>query len=248
MYSLLGFVLGSSCLLYIGSPHGFGLGSNWLLYIGVPLIIGIWAQIRVSSVFGRWSKVRANGNITGAECAREILQAAQIHDVNVVETNDFLGDHYDPTKKQLHLSSSVYNTPSVAALGIAAHESGHAIQHARAYAPLKARMAIVPVTMIASQMLPFIIIGGLFFRISGLITLGIWCYLILLVFQLITLPVEFDASRRAKIILREMGIIQPGEEAAGVNSVLNAAALTYIAAFIAALGNLLWLMSIRDRR
>jgi uncharacterized protein len=248
MSHLLGFVLGSSCLLYIGSPYGFGLGSNWLLYIGVPLIIGIWAQIRVSSAFGRWSKVRASANITGAECAREVLQAAQIHEVEVVETNDFLGDHYDPTKKQLHLSSNVYNTPSVAALGIAAHECGHAIQHARAYAPLKARMAIVPVTMIASQMLPFIIIGGLFFRITGLITLGIWCYLILLVFQLITLPVEFDASRRAKIILREMGIIQPGEEAAGVNRVLNAAALTYIAAFIAALGNLLWLMSIRDRR
>ncbi|PYK26022.1 MAG: peptidase [Verrucomicrobia bacterium] len=247
MFHLLGFVLGSSWLLYIGSPSGFGLGSNWLLYIGVPLIIGIWAQIRVSSAFSRWSKVRASGNITGAECAREILQAAQIRDVDV-ETNDFLGDHYDPTKKQLHLSSNVYNTPSVAALGIAAHESGHAIQHARAYAPLKARMAIVPVTMIASQMLPFIIIGGLFFRITGLITVGIWCYLILLVFQLITLPVEFDASRRAKILLREMGIIQPGEEAAGVNSVLNAAALTYIAAFIAALGNLLWLMSIRDRR
>jgi uncharacterized protein len=248
MSPLLGFVLASSCLLYIGSPYGFGLGSNWLLYIGVPLVIGIWAQIRVSSAFNRWSKVRASGNITGAECAREILQAAQIHDVDVVETNDFLGDHYNPTKKQLHLSSNVYNTPSVAALGIAAHESGHAIQHARAYAPLKARMAIVPVTMIASQMLPFIIIGGLFFRITGLITVGIWCYLILLVFQLITLPVEFDASRRAKVILREMGIIQPGEEAAGVNSVLNAAALTYIAAFIAALGNLLWLMSIRDRR
>jgi len=248
MYPLLGFVLGSSCLLFIGSPYGFGLGSNWLLYIGVPLILGIWAQIRVTSAFSRWSKVRASGNITGAECAREILQAAQIHDVDVVETNDFLGDHYDPTKKQLHLSSSVYTTPSVASLGIAAHETGHAIQHAKAYAPLKARMAIVPVTMIASQMLPFIIIGGLFFRITGLITLGIWCYLILLVFQLITLPVEFDASRRAKIILREMGIIQPGEETAGVNSVLNAAALTYIAAFIAALGNLLWLMSIRDRR
>jgi hypothetical protein len=165
-----------------------------------------------------------------------------------VETNDFLGDHYDPTKKQLHLSSNVYSTPSVAALGISAHECGHAIQHARAYAPLKWRMAIVPVTMIASQALPFIIIGGLFFRITGLITLGIWCYLILLAFQLITLPVEFDASRRAKIILREMGIIQPGEEAVGVNKVLNAAALTYIAAFIAALGNLLWLMSIRDRR
>ena len=248
MHPLLCFVLGSSCLLYIGSPSGFGPGSNWLLYIGVPLVIGLWAQMRVKSAFGRWSKVRASANVTGAECAREILQAAQIHDVDVVETNDFLGDHYDPTKKQLHLSSNVYNTPSVAALGIAAHESGHAIQHARAYAPLKARMAIVPVTMIASNLLPFIILGGLFFRITGLITVGIWCYLILLVFQLITLPVEFDASRRAKIILREMGIIQPGEEAAGVNKVLNAAALTYIAAFIAALGNLLWLMSIRDRR
>ncbi len=229
-------------------PYGFGLGSHWLLYIGIPLIIGIWAQIRVSSAFSRWSKVRDSANITGAECAREILQAAQIHDVDVVETNDFLGDHYDPTRKKLHLSSNVYHTPSVAAVGIAAHETGHAIQHAKAYAPLKARMAIVPVTMIASQMLPFIIIGGLFFRITGLITLGIYCYLILLVFQLITLPVEFDASRRAKIILREMGIVQPGREVAGVNNVLNAAALTYVAAFIAALGNLLWLMSLRDRR
>src|SRR5437588_2076041 len=228
-------------------PIGYG-GSHWLLYIGVPLIIGIWAQFRVSRAFGRWSKVRASSNITGAECAREILQAAQIQDVEVVETNDFLGDHYDPRDKKLHLSSSVYNTPSVAALGIAAHETGHAIQHARAYAPLKARMAIVPVTMVASQLLPFIIIGGLFFRITGLITLGIYCYVILLVFQLITLPVEFDASRRAKIILREMGIVQPGREVAGVNSVLNAAALTYVAAFIAALGNLLWLLSIRDRR
>src|SRR6184192_3925226 len=229
-------------------PIGYG-GSHWLLYIGVPLIIGIWAQIRVSSAFSRWSKVRASANITGAECAREILQAAQIHDVDVVETNDFLGDHYDPRDKKLHLSSNVYHTPSVAALGIAAHETGHAIQHARAYAPLKARVAIVPVTMVASQMLPFIIIGGLFFGISGLITLGIYCYLILLVFQLVTLPVEFDASHRAKIILREMGIIQQGQEAVGVNKVLNAAALTYVAAFIAALGNLLWLLSIRgDRR
>jgi len=228
--------------------YPMGFGNHWLLYIGVPLILGIWAQIRVTGAFNRWGKVRASSNITGAECAREILQAAQIHDVDVVETNDFLGDHYDPTKKQLHLSSNVYNTPSVAALGIAAHETGHAIQHAKAYTPLKWRMAIVPATMVASQMLPFIIIGGLWFRITGLITLGIYCYLILAVFQLITLPVEFDASRRAKIILQQMRIIQPGEEVAGVNNVLNAAALTYVAAFIAAIGNLLWLMSVRDRR
>ena len=227
-------------------PYGFG--HHWLLYIGVPLIIGLWAQVRVSGAFSKWGKVRASSNITGAECAREILQAAQIHDVDVMETNDFLGDHYDPTRKKLCLSSNVYNTPSVAALGIAAHETGHAIQHAKAYAPLKARMAIVPVTMVASQMLPFVIFGGLFFHITGLITLGIYCYAILLAFQLVTLPVEFDASRRAKIILQQMGIVRPGNEVAGVNKVLNAAALTYVAAFIAALGNLLWLLSMRDRR
>src|ERR1700736_30041 len=183
-----------------------------------------------------------------AEGRRKILQAAQSHDVDVVETNDFLGDHYDPTSKQLHLSTNVYNTPSVAALGIAAHETGHAIQHAAAYAPLKARMAIVPVTQIASQMLPFVIFGGFIFHITGLITLGIYCYMILLAFQLITLPVEFDASRRAKIILQQMGIVQPGQEMAGVNRVLNAAALTYVAAFIATLGNLLYLLTVRDRR
>src|SRR5438128_11825348 len=193
-------------------PYGFGFGSHWLLYIGVPLVIGIWAQIRVSSAFSRWGKVRATSNITGAECAREILEAAQIHDVDVVETNDFLGDHYDPTSKKLCLSSNVFSTPSVAALGIAAHETGHAIQHAKAYAPLKARMAIVPVTQIASQMLPFIIFGGFIFNLTGLITLGIYCYMILLAFQLITLPVEFDASRRAKIILQQMVIVQAGNE------------------------------------
>src|ERR1051326_5715907 len=228
--------------------YGYGLGGNWLVLVGIPLIIGLIAQFRVKSAFKKWGEVRASSNITGAEAAREILTAAKINDVQVVETNDFLGDHYDPTSKRLCLSTNVYNTPSVAALGVAAHETGHAIQHAKAYAPLKARMAIVPVTMIASQMLPFVIFGGLFFHMTGLITLGIYCYVILLAFQLITLPVEFDASRRAKIILQQMGIVRSGEEVAGVNKVLNAAALTYVAAFIAALGNLLWLMSVRDRR
>ena len=228
--------------------YGYGMGSNWLLLVGIPLIIGLIAQFRVSSAFKKWGEVRASANITGAEAAREILTAAKINDVKVVETNDFLGDHYDPTSKQLHLSTNVYNTPSVAALGIAAHETGHAIQHAAAYAPLKMRMAIVPVTQIASNMLPFVIIGGFIFHMTGLITLGIYCYLILLAFQLITLPVEFDASRRAKIILQQMGIVQPGEEVMGVNKVLNAAALTYVAAFIATLGNLLYLLSVRDRR
>src|SRR5437588_5755248 len=146
--------------------YGFGFGSHWLLYIGVPLVIGLWAQFRVSSAFRKWGEVRVTSNISGAEAAREILTAAKINDVQVVETNDFLGDHYDPTSKQLHLSTNVYNTPSVAALGIAAHETGHAIQHAAAYAPLKMRMAIVPVTQIASNMLPFVIIGGFIFHMT----------------------------------------------------------------------------------
>jgi Zn-dependent membrane protease YugP len=221
---------------------------NWLIYIGIPLILGIWAQARVTGAFRRYSQVRTSSGLTGAEAAREILDAAQIHDVDIVQINGFLGDHYDPTQKKLCLSTGTYSSPSVAAVGIAAHETGHAIQHARAYAPLQWRMTIVPVTQIASKMLPFVIIGGLWFRIFGLIEIGILCYGVLTVFQLVTLPVEYDASRRAKIILGQLGIIQPGEEAAGVNAVLNAAALTYLAAFIAALGNLLWLMSLNRRR
>ncbi len=226
---------------------GFGFGANWLLLIGLPLIIGLWAQFRVSSAFRKWGEVRATSGVTGAEAAREILAAAQIHDVEVKETNDFLGDHYNPMDKTLHLSSKVYHEPSVASLGISAHECGHAIQHARAYAPLKVRMAIVPITQVASNMLPFVILGGIFFQMTGLITLGIYCYLVLLAFQLITLPVEFDASRRAKVILQQMGMVQPGEEVAGVNRVLNAAALTYVAAFVATLGNLLYLLTLRNR-
>src|SRR3954463_13836565 len=143
---------------------GYGLGANWLILVGVPLIIGLIAQFRVHGAFKKWGAVRASSNITGAQAAREILAAANIHDVQVVETNDYLGDHYDPTSKRLCLSSNVYNTPSVAALGIAAHETGHAIQHAAAYAPLKMRMAIVPVTQIASNMLPFVIFGGFIFH------------------------------------------------------------------------------------
>lgn len=222
--------------------------SSWLIYVGIPMIIALYAQWRVKSAFAKYSRIPAASSITGADTAREILNAAQIHDVEVVEINGFLGDHYDPMHKRLCLSSETYNEHSLAAVGIAAHEVGHAIQHARAYAPLKARMAIVPITQIASNMLPFVIFGGLWLHMFALLKVGVLIYLVLTVFQLITLPVEFDASRRAKIILQQMGIIQPGDEAAGVNRMLNAAALTYVAAFVAALGNLLWLLSMTQRR
>lgn len=216
----------------------------YLVLLGFPLLLALWAQSRVKGAFSQWSQFRAASNLTGAEAARAVLERAQIHDVEVLQIEDTLGDHYDPANKRLCLSPDVYNTPSVAALGIAAHEAGHAIQHARGYAPLHARMALVPITMISSQILPFVFIGGFFFHFTGLIQLGFWCYLILTAFQLITLPVEFDASRRAKVILGEMGIIEQGEEARGVNKVLNAAALTYVAAFVSSLAQLLhfWMM------
>jgi len=221
---------------------------NWLFYIGIPLLLGIWAQARVTGAFRKYSQIRASSGLTGAEAAREIMDAAQIHDVDIVQINGLLGDHYDPTQKRLCLSTETYNSPSIAAVGIAAHETGHAIQHARAYAPLQWRMTIVPVTQLASRALPFVIIGGIWFRVFGLIEVGVLCYLVLTLFQLVTLPVEYDASRRAKVVLGQLGIIQPGAETAGVNAVLDAAALTYLAAFIAALGNLLWLLSLTNRR
>jgi Zn-dependent membrane protease YugP len=219
---------------------------TWLLLI-FAMVVAVIAQIRVSSAYHKYSRVRTRRGLTGAEVAQEILENAGIQDVEVQRTQSFLGDHYDPTKKVLCLSPGVYDSESVAAVGIAAHECGHAVQHAQAYAPLKARMAVVPATMFASQLLPLVIIGGLYFQIMGFITLGIAVYAILTAFNLITLPVEFDASRRAKqILLRSMAVTT--EEANGVNKVLNAAALTYVAAFLTSLFYLLHLLAIRDSR
>ncbi|MEO8353097.1 MAG: zinc metallopeptidase [Chthoniobacteraceae bacterium] len=224
--------------------------THYFILFLIPMLLGLWAQMRVKSAFGKWSKYQASSNMTGADAAHAVLEAAQIKDVEVVAIDGMLGDHYDPTHKRLCLSPGVYDSPSVAAVGIAAHEAGHAIQHARAYGPLHLRMALVPITMFASQILPFVILGGFFFQLFGLIKIGFWCYLILAAFQLITLPVEFDASRRAKVVLGHLGIVRTEEEAVGVNKVLNAAALTYVAAFVAALGNLihLWLLTQGGRR
>jgi Zn-dependent membrane protease YugP len=213
------------------------------------VVIAIIAQIRVTGAFNRYSKVRTQRGLTGAEVAEEVLAGAGIGDVEIVRTESFLGDHYDSTKKQLALSPGVYDGQSVAAAGIAAHECGHAIQDQHGYAPLKARMAVVPVTMVASKMLPFIVLGGFFFglfRYRPILDLGIAIYAVLTVFQLITLPVEFDASRRAKLVLTQRGLVSPAE-AGGVSAVLNAAALTYVAAFLSALFHLLHLLAIRNR-
>jgi Zn-dependent membrane protease YugP len=219
---------------------------TWMLLM-FAMVVAVIAQIRVSSAFNKFSRVRTRRGLTGAEIAQEILYSAGIRDVAIERTNSMLGDHYDPSKKRLCLSPGVYDSDSVAAVGIAAHECGHAVQHQHGYAPLKARMAVVPATMFASQLLPLVMIGGFWFGIMGFITLGIAVYAILTVFQLITLPVEFDASRRAKEVLSRSGAVTT-DEAVGVNKVLNAAALTYVAAFLGSLFHLLHLLAIRDSR
>lgn len=219
--------------------------SYYFLLIGIPLIFGLWAQFRVSSTFNRYKKVRTASGLTGAQAAQQILSASEIHDVSIVAIDSILGDHYDPSKKQLSLSTDVFYGNSVSAVGVAAHECGHAIQHKAHYSPLHWRNKIVPATQFSSQILPFVLLGGFFFHLTNLITLGIACYAVLMVFQLITLPVEFDASSRAKLILQKLGIIHAPSEITGVNAVLDAAALTYIAAFIAAVGNMIYLLMVR---
>ena len=219
---------------------------TWILVIGASIIAMI-AQFRVMGAFKRFGQIRTRRGITGAEVAKQILRDAGITDVEIERTDSWLGDHYDPTKKVLCLSPGVFDSDSVSAVGIAAHECGHAIQHKHAYWPLQLRMTVVPVTMVASKLLPLVMIGGLWFHMMGFITLGIFVYAILTVFQLITLPVEFDASSRAKRILRDTGMVM-ADEADGVNTVLNAAAWTYVAAFLSALTYLLHLLAIRNSR
>jgi Zn-dependent membrane protease YugP len=219
---------------------------TWILVIGAS-IIAVIAQFRVMGAFRRFSKIRTMRGLTGEEVAKQILRESGISDVEVQRTESWLGDHYDPSKKVLCLSPGVFDSDSVAAVGIAAHECGHAIQHKEAYWPLQVRMTVVPVTMIASHLLPLVVIGGFWFGIMGFITLGIIVYAILTAFQMITLPVEFDASSRAKQILYSRGVVL-ADEADGVSKVLNAAAWTYVAAFLSALTHLLHLLAIRDSR
>ena len=217
----------------------------YFLLIGVTLILGLWAQFRVSSAFNRYTKIAVSSGLTGAEAAKRILNEASLNEVSVVPAEGAMSDHYDPSQKCLHLSSDVYYGNSITSVGVAAHECGHALQHQADYGPLKLRIFLVPATQFSSKLLPFVILGGFFFHLANLITLGIACYAVLMVFQLITLPVEFDASARAKVILKNMGIIQSPSEVQGVNAVLDAAAWTYIAAFVAALGNLIYLLMVR---
>ncbi len=218
----------------------------FLVLIVPTILLGIFAQMRVQGAYSKWSRVGSRSRITGREAAQYVLSKAGISDVEITATRGHLTDHYDPSKKRLVLSEENYHGTSLAALGVAAHEAGHAIQHATGYSMLRLRMSLVPVTMFASQILPFVLIGGFLFHILGLIYVGIGVYLVLTVFQLVTLPVEFDASKRAKAELVSTGILQQ-DEMGGVSDTLNAAALTYVAAFIGSLANLLYLILLTRR-
>lgn len=224
-------------------PVGFGGGYFMYLLFSLPaLLLGLWAQAKVKGAFNKYSQKRTYANFSGSQVARYILDQNGLFNVRVEPTNGMLSDHYDPQAKILRLSPEVYNTPSIAAAGIAAHEAGHALQHAEGYAPLNIRTLMVPTVQIGSWLGPLIFMLGLFLAGQTGTTIA-WAGLILFaataVFSLVTLPVELDASRRAKAWLTTSGVIHTGEME-GVNKVLDAAAWTYVAAAIQAISTVMY--------
>ena len=211
----------------------------WIMIIPT-MILAMWAQMKVKSSFSRFSKYTTERRLTGADAAEAVLNHAGIRGVRVEETRGFLSDHYDPRKRILRLSPDVFRGRSIAAAGVAAHEAGHAIQHAKGYAPLALRNAIVPLASFGSWLAMPMIILGILLQSLQLTQFGVLAFAALVVFQMITLPVEFDASSRAKTVLVKAGVLSNQAEVAGVNKVLNAAAMTYVAATIAAVVQLLY--------
>jgi uncharacterized protein len=212
----------------------------YIILILATMAIPLYASWKVRRAYARYSQVPASSGYNGARIAQRILDINGIRDVTVHSQPGHLTDHYDPTHKRLVLSEENYHGNSVAALGIAAHEAGHAIQHQALYAPLQWRMAAVGITNVAGMAIPFIAMG-LFYIAPKIALLSLTiCMGIVMLFQLVTLPVEFDATRRAKAVLAQTGALHPGEETTGMNKVLDAAALTYVAAFLGSLLTFLW--------
>ncbi len=228
----------------------------YFVYLGPAILLALWAQYKVKSSYAYAGKFKARSGLSGAEAAQRILNAHGIVDVAIEPVRTYLGDHYDPKHRVLRLSPDVFSGRSLASLGIAAHEVGHAIQHATSYAPLAIRGALVPMAMTGSQLsMLFIIIGlvlsGMQIALgSSLAIVGIGMFGLVVLFQLVNLPVEFDASRRARQILLSNGMVTTDEDVV-VGKVLNAAAMTYVAATLTALMELLYWASVvfanRDR-
>ena len=227
----------------------------WLIIIPA-IILGFIAQAAVRRKFNKYSQVRTSRGLTGSQVARQILDTNGLYDVTVEETQGFLSDHYDPRSRTLRLSPDVARVPSVAAVGVAAHEAGHALQHATGYAPLQLRSFMVPAVQLGTWLGPFVIISGIFleifFQLSGLgiavAWFGVALYGLVALFSLVTLPVELDASSRAKKLLYQYNIVD-NQELSGVNGVLSAAAWTYVVAAIAAVLQLTrWVLILLGRR
>jgi uncharacterized protein len=220
---------------------------TFLIAFIVPMVIGLWAQHRVKSTFARNLQVGASHGLTGAEVARRVLDANGLHEVPIEETPGSLSDHYDPRNRSVHLSTDVYHGRSISSTAVGAHEVGHAIQHAQAYAFFKFRSAMFPAVSFASQIWMLFLIGGIFLNILGFIFVAVALYSIAVLFQIVTLPVEFNASSRAKGQLRDLGLIG-SNESKGVESVLTAAAWTYVAGALAAIAMLLYYLSLLQNR
>jgi Zn-dependent membrane protease YugP len=214
---------------------------TYLFCVAVPslILMGITSWY-VKHAYNKWSQIRAGSNMTGYQAAQRLLSTSGMYGVQIQGTAGDLTDHYDPRNKTLYLSNGVANVPSVAAVAIAAHEMGHAMQDAEEYFPLKLRAALVPVVNIGSNLGWILILGGIIFQFTTLAWAGVFFFAMGAVFALATLPVEFDASARAKRLLAQTGIIRTEEEQRGVNQVLNAAALTYVAALVTAVMQLLY--------
>ena len=217
----------------------------YFVFIGPGIALSLWASFKTKSAFKKYSAVRTRSGVSGAQAAQRLLDTAGISDVEIVRTPGALSDHYNPMTKKLALSEPVYAANSVAAVGVACHEAGHAIQHAREYKPLWFRSWLVPIANFGARFWFFPIMLSYFLGSQGLFDLGLIMFSAMVVFQLVTLPVEFDASARAKRLAPELGIID-GDEIEGVNKVLNAAALTYVAAALTALLQLIYFFIRRD--
>lgn len=224
-------------------PYFFGIDITYIIFIIPALLFGIWAQISVQSAFSKYSRVPSARGYTGAEVAKLLLEQNGIYDVTIRHISGSLTDNFNPREKTLNLSDDVYNSTSVAAIGVAAHETGHAIQHAVGYRPIKWREAIIPVTQLGSWAYFPIILLGIVFSSQTLVNVGILLFATIALFQLVTLPVEFNASNRAIATLENNEILY-GNEITGAKAVLRAAALTYVAALVSALAQLLRLLVI----
>jgi uncharacterized protein len=209
----------------------------------LPLLFGLWAQMKVKRTFAKYSQVAPRNGMSGADAAAAVLRTSGLPNLSIRPVPGHLTDHYDPRNRTLNLSADVGGASSLAALGVAAHEAGHAIQDAKRYAPMRIRQALVPAATIGQSLWFIPVVLGLIFHATGLITIGLILFAAIVLFQLVTLPVEFDASKRALVALEGQGLLA-ADEVPGARAVLNAAALTYVAGFVAALGQLVYFFAL----